>query len=179
MATMQRAAYREVTGWPPWVLLLVWGCFVFGGGAVLMEAYQILTGTGGPDSGPREAMILLAVAGLCDLVPVLFHLLVGVLIDEVTQEEIVAKFGPLGLFKKRLPFDDIVSMEPVTYSPIREFGGWGIRFRGGGKSAWSTRGNRALVIGLKGGKKVYLGSERPEHLQSRIFAVVGRRYEWA
>ncbi len=179
MANRQRASYREVTGWPPWVLLLVWGCFLVGGGAVVREAYQILTGTGASDKVPGDAVVLVVIAGLCGLVPVLFHLLMGVLIVEITQEEIVAKFGPLGPFKKRIPFDDIVSMEPVTYSPIREFGGWGIRFGGGGKSAWSTRGNRALVIGLKGGKKVYLGSEKPEHLQTRISAVVGRRYEWA
>lgn len=179
MAAKPRVAYREVTGWPPWVLLLVWVCFLGGGGSVLWQVLRVLTGSEVPDGGPRELATLVVTGVVILLIPVLFHVVIGALIVEVTDEAILLRLGRPGLIKKRIPFDDITSMEPVTYRPIREFGGWGVRFGGGGKSAWATRGNRALVIGLKDGKKVYVGSDKPEHLQSRISAVVGRRYEWA
>ena len=52
----------------------------------------------------------------------------------------------------------------VTYSPLTEFGGWGIRWSAKGKTAWTTRGNRALRLELADGKVLYVGSDRPERI---------------
>ncbi len=126
-----------------------------------------------------EALVPLALAGLVALIPVLFHVLWGALVVEVTSDRITARFGRLGFPAKRIAFRDVVSVEAVTYRPLRDFGGWGIRFRPVGKSAWTTRGNRALKIQLEDGKTVYLGSDNPEHLRSRVASAVGSRVDWA
>jgi hypothetical protein len=56
---------------------------------------------------------------------------------------------------------------PLGYRPLREFGGWGIRPRGG-KTAWTIRGNQAVKVTLHGGKEVYVGSLFPQRLEERI-----------
>ena len=65
---------------------------------------------------------------------------------------------------KMIPFDEVESAHAITYSPLGEFGGWGIRFGGKGKKAWNIRGKRALLLKLKDGTLFYLGSDKPERI---------------
>ncbi len=165
MRGSRRVSYREVTPWPLWVGLLIWVPCLGGGLAVLA-------------SGDKTVPLFI-LGGIVMLLPLFFQLLWGALIVEVTPDEMTVTFGRLRWPTKGIAFDDVVAMDPVTYRPIREFGGWGIRFARGGKSAWATRGNKALKVELKNGKTVYVGSDKPERLLSRIVATVGPRYEWA
>ena len=179
MRGSRRVSYREVTPWPLWVTLLIWVSGLGGGLAVLAPAYKILSESGGAGADIDKRVLRFILGGLVMLMPLFFQLLWGAMIVEVSPDELTATFGRLGWPTKRIAFDDVAAMEPVTYRPIREFGGWGIRFAGGGKSAWTTRGDKALKVELKDGKTVYVGSDKPERLLSRIAAVVGHRYEWA
>jgi hypothetical protein len=91
----------------------------------------------------------------------------GFLEAEIHQDGIRVRWGPFGLIQKFLPFETITKAEAVTYSPLMEFGGWGIRFRGK-KRAWTVRGNRAVRMELTSGKIFYLGSDRPERIAEWI-----------
>jgi len=77
------------------------------------------------------------------------------------------RFFPLT--HQEIPFKDIVSCEVRTYSPIREFGGWGIRY-GRGTKAYNVSGNRGIQLELSNGKRVLIGSQRPEELAGAIEA---------
>jgi hypothetical protein len=88
----------------------------------------------------------------------------------------VVGFGRLQWIQKHIPFSEIVDLDPVTYSPLREFGGWGIRFGFGGKRAWTIRGNRAVRLKLRNGKLFYLGSQDPEGLAEQIRMAGGGRW---
>ena len=80
-------------------------------------------------------------------------------------------WGIAGVIRKSVPYSQIRQASPVTYSPLSEFGGWGIRLGRGKKVAWTIRGNRALCLHLQDGTLFYLGSPHPERLLGRVVSV--------
>ena len=71
-------------------------------------------------------------------------------------------FFPIHLKEHLISFDDIVSYKLRTYSPIREFGGWGIRY-GFECKGYTVSGNKGLEITLKNGRKILFGSQKPNY----------------
>jgi hypothetical protein len=161
MSEAGMVVYEEVTTWPIWVSILVWGGCL-GGVVVSLGVLDDPLGDGGLGRGLVGAAAIV-------LVPVALKILLGRLRVRVTRTELRLTIGYTPFIAKTVEFDDIVSMEPVRYSPLREFGGWGIRrsFKGG-KRAWTMSGNRALVLTLPGGTRFYVGSSDPVRLESRI-----------
>lgn len=86
----------------------------------------------------------------------------------VTESELSVSFGALfPLYRRRVPLDDIGSAEAVTYSPLAEYGGWGIR--GWGRNvALNARGRRGVRLALRGGRTLLVGSQRPEALAAAL-----------
>ena len=68
-------------------------------------------------------------------------------------------------------------MRGLTYRPLLEFGGWGIRWRPG-RTAWSIRGNQAAAVTLKSGKQIYVGSQHPQRLAGAIQAAMRTEGAW-
>ena len=64
-------------------------------------------------------------------------------------------------------FATIQKAEAITYSPLREYGGWGIRYGRRGK-AYNVSGSRGVLLTLKDGSNVLIGSAKHEALCSRI-----------
>ncbi|NIS62676.1 MAG: hypothetical protein GTO13_18825 [Proteobacteria bacterium] len=87
------------------------------------------------------------------------------LITEVRSDGLYIRFFPLT--HQRILFEEIRGCEVRTYNPIREFGGWGIRY-GRGKKAYNVSGNRGVQLGLSNGKRLLIGSQRPEELAQAI-----------
>lgn len=50
------------------------------------------------------------------------------------------------------------------YSPIFEYGGWGLRFGFGKGKAYNIRGNWGLQLIFKDGKKLLIGTQKPKEL---------------
>ena len=73
----------------------------------------------------------------------------------------VVTFGALfPLYRRRIALADIASAEAVTYSPIADYGGWGIKGPSG-NSALNARGNRGVRLTLRDGKRLLIGSQKP------------------
>ena len=103
------------------------------------------------------------------------RMVLGGLTVLVQETRIVLHLGSVRLVRKMVSFDSIVSLESVRYRPLVEFGGWGVR-GAGKKKAWTARGDRAVVVGLKEGRRLYVGSDHPQRLEDAIrSAVAGRR----
>ncbi len=88
----------------------------------------------------------------------------------VTSSDLIVAFGVLfPLYRKRITLADIASAEPVIYSPLAEYGGWGIR--GWGRNiALNARGNRGVRLTLQDGRRVLVGSQRPDALAAALTA---------
>lgn len=87
------------------------------------------------------------------------------LITEVRNDGCYIRFFPLS--HKIIPFDNIKSCEVRTYSPIKEYGGWGIRYGRKGK-AYNVSGNKGVQLELLEGRPLLIGSQKPEELASSI-----------
>ena len=101
--------------------------------------------------------------------PVLAGLLIGLanLKTELRPDGIYFRFTPLHLNWHRISKDEIEKIYIRKYSPIREFGGWGIRGLGD-KRAYNTSGNMGLQLELKNGKRILFGTHKPEEWAKAI-----------
>jgi hypothetical protein len=84
----------------------------------------------------------------------------------VERDALVARFFPLRT--RRVPFAEIVRAEAVTYRPIREYGGWGIRWAGPRKWAYNVSGRRGVLLTLRDGGTFLVGSRRAEELAGAL-----------
>jgi hypothetical protein len=108
--------------------------------------------------------VLLIIVGLA------FFLFYGGMRVLVTGEKVLVKLGIFGIRLLRLNTSDIAAVELHTFSPLHDFGGYGIRFNSEMK-AYFMRGNRGVKITTTQAKKYLLGSDKPDHLAVVIQAV--------
>ena len=88
------------------------------------------------------------------------------LITEVHDDSVQVQFIPM--WRKRvIGCREIRSAQARTYSPIREYGGWGLRW-GPGRMAYNVSGDRGVLLELADGKSVMIVSQRPEELEAAI-----------
>ena len=85
----------------------------------------------------------------------------------ITDEGIIFSFPPFLFREKRIPFSDINKLEVIKYHPIRDFGGWGIKWGLKGR-AYNVSGNMGLMIELKNGKHLLLGTNKADDLRRVI-----------
>jgi len=86
---------------------------------------------------------------------------------EVRTDGIYIRFFPLHLSFHKIPLEDLTAYGARTYSPIREYGGWGIRYRRRSK-AYNARGNRGVQLHLRNGEQILIGSQKPEEFVKAI-----------
>jgi hypothetical protein len=86
---------------------------------------------------------------------------------EVGDEGIRIRFWPFHRQPRVFYFTDVENVEAVTYSPLKDYGGWGIRYGTKGK-AYNVRGNQGVVLTLKSGESILIGSQHHETLCSVI-----------
>jgi len=86
---------------------------------------------------------------------------------EVRADGIYLKMWPLHRSVRRIPWSEIERYESTQYSPLQEFGGWGIRWTPG-KLAYNVSGDRGIRIERTTGRVVLVGSQRPEELVRAI-----------
>jgi hypothetical protein len=112
------------------------------------------------------------VAGLLGIaLPVLF--LLARLVVEVHDERIVIRYRPFTT--RSIDLDSVTAVESVTYRPLREYGGWGIKGWSRRKVAYNVRGDRGALLTLSDGRTVLLGSQQPDALAGAIRrAMAGR-----
>jgi hypothetical protein len=86
---------------------------------------------------------------------------------EVRADGIYLKLWPLHRSFRRISWSEVERYESIQYRPLRDFGGWGIRWAPG-KIAYNVSGNRGVWFERTEGRSVLVGSQRPEELVSAI-----------
>jgi len=92
------------------------------------------------------------------------------LITDVRTDGIYLNFFPM--YSKTVAPRDIISYEIRQYRPLVEYGGWGIRFAPHKKRAYTMGGDRGVELELTDGKRLLIGSQRPEELASAVATVI-------
>jgi hypothetical protein len=106
------------------------------------------------------------IAGLGILVSLLFA---GSLITEVRSDGFYYRFSPFINKLRRIPIEQIASVEVKKYSPLLEYGGWGVRrspFRR--TTAYNISGNIGVLITLKTGRRFMFGTLRLEDMRRAV-----------
>jgi hypothetical protein len=87
------------------------------------------------------------------------------LTTKVDSHRLHIVFSPLR--RRDIPLSNIAHWEARTYNPIRDYGGWGIRL---GRRGWAynVSGDQGVELELTNGKKLLIGSQRPEELSAAI-----------
>lgn len=92
---------------------------------------------------------------------------------EVRYDGIYIRFFPFHREFRTLPFDAIKKYEVRDYSPLREFGGYGIRYGRSGK-AYNVSGRRGVQLELVSGRKILIGSKNAGELAEAIRTAAGK-----
>ncbi len=154
--------WKEWSSWPGWLVVVFWGTMFLG-------MTTVSWAPGESDQDRFWGLIVLAVtAGSVQF-------LIAGLSVRLFRDDLVVGLGSAGWISRRVRYEDILRTESVTYRPIAEFGGWGVRRGRNGKRAWTARGNHAVVLHLRDGTHLYVGSDSPHRLEERIRAVGGTR----
>jgi hypothetical protein len=90
----------------------------------------------------------------------------------VTRDRITVRFGTPGLRALRLAASDVAQVDLRPYLPLQEFGGYGIR-RNSRTSGYFLKGGVGVEIATRQGRRLLIGSDRPERLAEVIRAVAG------
>ncbi len=119
-------------------------------------------------------LVIAAILVLLILVVSAILLFGSVLSTTVYSDRLEITFWPY--FKKPVVFnkDSIASFEIRQYKPLKEYGGWGVRYgtKGSGK-AYNVRGNKGLQILTKDNKRLLLGTQRSDALLHSMKKMMG------
>lgn len=119
-----------------------------------------------PTSPP--AIIILIITGI--IIPIAIGVLFLTLKLETRLrcDGLYLRFFPIHIRYKKFALDDIAEFYPRRYRPILEYGGWGIRWSFKKGKAYNVTGNRGLQLVFKNGRRLLIGSQRPEQLAQAI-----------
>lgn len=108
-------------------------------------------------------------------VPVLIIILFLVmeLRTNINEQGIYYRFFPIHFQVLIINWDEVQKAYVRKYSPISEYGGWGIRLGLGGKGkAYNIAGDMGLQLELKSGKKILIGTRKPGELSALLAQLV-------
>jgi hypothetical protein len=146
----------------PWIWLLLLG---IAGLSIYSVVQQIIIGLPfGNNPVPDYMVIIIAIVFGVGF-PVLFF---AVNLEIVVKGDgVYYRFLPFHRSPRKIGFEEISSYEVRTYSALREYGGWGIRYGAAGR-ALNVSGNRGVQFCLAGGKRILLGSQRADEMATAI-----------
>lgn len=157
---MREVLYYERQSFQAWANALALGSGVVG--LVLLLPLPGGDETIGPERGiPGAVLLLIAVVTL--------NLLT--MSTWVYPDEIKVQFGRLiPYYHRHIPLDKVREVRVVEYKPIRQAGGWGIRygtFEGADTQYLNAKGSRGVLV--RGNeRRVIIGTRHPERLAEAI-----------
>ena len=146
-----------------WVMLILFGVnglFFYGAWQQIMEGQRF-------GNRPMSNTGLLITMGLITLITVL---VLSCRLDTIIRKDgIYVRFFPFHLKFKHYAWDRLLKAYVRKYSPIGEYGGWGIRFGLSGRGkAFNITGNKGLQLIFKTNKKLLIGTQKPDEMAEAL-----------
>ncbi len=92
---------------------------------------------------------------------------------EVRPDGLFIRFFPFHVHWRRFRLQELSEFHARTYRPIREYGGWGIRYGCSGR-AYNVSGNEGVQLVFRNGKRLLLGSKRSYELERAIRSIMDK-----
>ena len=141
-----------------WTWYLIIGITVFAVGGSIVMALM---------SGKSEGFVGSTIATLVTFA-VLAMLGAAKLHVAIDSNTIYYRFPPFVNSEKSIHRDDLEEIYVRKYKALLEYGGYGYRFRFRSGRALNVAGNNGLQLILKNGKKILIGTQRPELMESAV-----------
>jgi hypothetical protein len=167
VASIQPAAvvYREEQNFDWWVYALLTLIEI----VVCLSLVTIERQGHEPFTRTHVSPVLLSAFGLVGLgVPMLVAIGFLRMTTEVTPSDLRIWFGFVPTYRRFVSIGSIRRIEVVSFRPLVEHGGWGIRNGRNGERVLTARGTRGVRIELIDGPALIVGSQRPEELAVAI-----------
>lgn len=139
-------------------------------------AWVLLVRTGAVEARPdlhlETSRLEVSLAVLTVMVGAAFLLLhVARLTTEVREDGLYVRFYPFHSVFQKIPLDQVRSFQATTYRPIRDYGGYGIRY-GWRSKAYNVSGNRGVKVEYAGGRTLLIGSQKAEQLAQALASIL-------
>jgi hypothetical protein len=129
--------------------------------AVVQSGFGIPVGN---NPAPDNVLIIIVlVFGM--VLPLFFYLLAFTV--EIKIDGIYYRFYPIQLSYRHIDWNELRCAESVTYRPLAEYGGWGIRYGRNGM-AYNVSGSKGVRLIKKDEKQLLLGSQHADELAMAI-----------
>ena len=162
--------FREVQAFGPtlrWLLIVLMAL------SVVIFAIGLWGTITDPQTSDTLAEVLLSIVAMAIPIAAVALIFVTKLETEVRTDALYVRLYPLHIRYRIFTPQDLTEHYPRTYKPIREYGGWGIRcsFTGKGR-AYNISGNKGVQLVLTNGKKLLIGSQKPDDFAAAIDQMV-------
>ena len=143
---------QRFTQWWLWLVLLVsWGALIY---ALATEP-------------PQSTLSYIISYGLGLLLPLLFCQMK--LKTRIEAEGIYVRFFPFHFREKFYAWDSISACYVRDYSPLKEYGGWGIKYSFNGNGlVYNVAGSVGLQLNFKEGEPVLIGTQKEEEIKAKL-----------
>lgn len=158
MGERQNVLYREIQRPRQlWLLVIVVGiAILMWYGFMRQIIYDIPFGD---NPAPNSILIVFWVTfGV--LFPIVFLFMMK-LIVEVREDGIYVRYVPFHFQYKQFRFQDIRQTKKMEYHPIKQFGGWGIRYNADGEKAYNMSGTFGIKLNTKQ-QTIIIGTKQPD-----------------
>lgn len=119
----------------------------------------------GGNMTPDAILVLIFLLSSAVVLGIAWLLLKAELTVKVTPTALDIRYAPIT--RRTIPWNKIRSAESVTYKPLIEYGGWGLRYGKNGM-AYNVSGNRGVLLEVDGSGNILIGSQRPDELAAAI-----------
>jgi len=155
---LEKQKFRQ---WWLWLILLGTN------GLFLSGVFKQVVGGQQFGNEPLSNAGLLITAGLNIILTILF---VSLRLDTtIKQDGIYVRLFPFHLKYRHYTWDKLAKSYIRQYSPLSEYGGWGLRLGLFGKgTAFNVSGNKGLQLVFTNNKKLLIGTNKPEELEKTL-----------
>ena len=148
---MQRRFIEKQYFWQQPLSWVIWGVFAMIG-FVLMSS-GLLDGT----------TLVILIAGAAGAL----WLMASPMTTEISEQGVLVRVRPFHRKDRSYEWSEIESCHVRKYSPLGEYGGWGIRFGSRGR-AFNVSGNMGLQLVFHDGKRLLIGTRKPDEIRETL-----------
>ncbi len=172
---MGKMEYREIQRFrQPWIWIILAAMWIMTVGVFGSGLYQQIW-LGKPfGNSPMSDQALIVTFILTFLLVTGLNVLLATarLMIHIDKRLISYRFAPFHRDFRRIAWNNVREAEVVTYRPIRQYGGWGIRLGKEGK-AFNVSGNKGLQLVMNNGERLLIGTSNEKELTAFLSGIFG------
>jgi hypothetical protein len=129
---------------------------------IAYEMYQQAVDYGSPFAD--ESLNISVVVVVVIFIALLGLLYVCKLELRIDSDGLNYRFYPFMIKYRHIAPGEILNWQVRKYSPLKEYGGWGIRYSTSRGWAYNVSGNMGLQLELVNGKRILFGTRKPDEI---------------